>query len=313
MNRVSVGVDLGGTSVKFGIFKLDGTLIKKWQIPTNRENNCKNVISDIAKSIRKNLTELNYTLKDCVGIGMGVPGPVLLHGYVEVCVNLGWKKCYPARELSDYLEGINVELGNDANLAALGETWQGGASGSENAVMVTLGTGVGGGVIMDGQILTGKNGMAGEIGHIHITDDENTICNCGSYGCLEQVASATGIKNMAIKKLTKTNKNSRLRKYGSYINAKNVLDEAKRNDEMALEIMDEVSRYLGIALSQLTMTIDPEVFVIGGGVSKAGDFLVDMIKKHYNKYTPLAEEKADIKIAKLGNDAGIYGAAKLVL
>ena len=206
-----------------------------------------------------------------------------------------------------------MEVGNDANVAALGEMWQGGGKGYSDLVMVTLGTGVGGGVILDQKIIAGKHGLSGEIGHIHVRDDEWEHCNCGGVGCLEQVSSATGIAREARRTMAKSDKPSALREFGDNVSAKDVLDAAKAGDEMALEVMKTVSHYLGLALAQVALTVDPEIFVIGGGVSKAGQFLIDMIQKDYDHFTPISENKAKLGLATLGNDAGIYGAARLVL
>jgi ROK family protein len=312
-NNICVGVDIGGTSVKLGIFSTEGELIKKWEIPTDRTDNCKNVISDVAKSIKYELSLGKYTLTDCVGIGMGVPGPVLSSGYVKVCVNLGWKECYPARELSEILEGMPVKLGNDANVAALGETWAGGARGFSDAVMITLGTGVGGGVIIDGKIVAGRHGLGGEVGHIHIRDEEKEACNCGGHGCLEQIASATGIRREALRKLSYTDTPSLMRELGDKLTCKDVFDCAKAGDEVALDVIEVVSEYLGLALSYIGLLTDPDVIVIGGGVSKAGEYLLDIVNEKYNKYLSMSDTKAKVVLATLGNDAGIYGAAKLCL
>jgi len=312
MEQVCVGVDIGGTSVKLGIFTLGGDLLKKWELPTEPKNDTKALIEKIGKSIKENLKEGGLTLTDCVGVGMGVPGPVLPNGYIEVVVNIGWKEVFPARMLSDILDGMPVALGNDANVAALGEAWMGGAKNYQDVVMVTLGTGVGGGIIVDGKIVPGKHGLGGEIGHMHVRDSETEKCNCGGVGCLEQISSATGIVNEAKKLLSKKKATSRLSLLED-ITAKDVLDAAKAGDAIALEVVDTVSKYLGIALSHLTLTVDPEIFVIGGGVSKAGEFLIEKIIEKFVFYTPITKTKADIVLAQLGNDAGIYGAARLVL
>ena len=312
MKEICVGVDVGGTSVKMGFFTTDGQLIRKWEIETRRRENCEHVIEDIAESIRENLKKDNLTLNDCVGIGMGVPGPVLPKGYVEVCVNLGWKDMYPARELSDRLEGISVRVGNDANIAALGEAWQGGAKRFNDVVMLTLGTGVGGGIIINGEIVTGRHGLAGEIGHLYVRSDEKDCCNCGGHGCLEQVASATGIVKEAKRQLAESDMESSLRDCKK-LTAKEVLDAAKAGDALAEQVMDVVVKYLGIAISHIALTVDPDVFVIGGGVSKAGQYLIDKIKVMYDFYTPISKNRGDIVLATLGNDAGIYGAAKMCL
>ena len=313
MSLKCIGIDIGGTSVKLGIFEEDGTLVKKWEIPTRKEENGKYILGDIAASIRRMAKESGLELSDFSGAGMGFPGPVLPNGHCEVCVNLGWKAGNPQQELSRLLDGMVVKSGNDANVAALGEMWQGGGKGYSDLVMVTLGTGVGGGVILDQKIIAGKHGLGGEIGHIHVRDDEWEHCNCGGVGCLEQVSSATGIAREARRTMAKSDKPSALREFGDNVSAKDVLDAAKAGDEMALEVMKTVSHYLGLALAQVALTVDPEIFVIGGGVSKAGQFLIDMIQKDYDHFTPISENKAKLGLATLGNDAGIYGAARLVL
>lgn len=313
MTKKCIGVDIGGTTVKMGLFEIDGTLLRKWEIPTRKEEDGLHILPDVAASIRQVLAEEKIELIDVAGAGMGLPGPVLPDGYVERCVNLGWKNLNPQRKLSDLLEGLPVRTGNDANVAALGEMWQGGGKGYKDIVMVTLGTGVGGGVVIDEKIVTGRHGLAGEIGHIRIREKETEFCNCKGRGCLEQVASATGIAREAKRVLAAGDEPSAMRRFGDKITAKNVLDCAKEGDAMALEVMETVAYYLGWGLSIIAMTIDPEVFVIGGGVSNAGSFLTDMIEKYYEEFTPLSEHTAGITVATLGNDAGIYGAARMIL
>lgn len=313
MGKICIGVDIGGTSVKLGMFTTEGELLFKWEVPTRRESGGVHILEDVAASIREVLKEREIEMEKVIGIGMGVPGPVLPDGYVEVCVNLGWRDVNPQKILSGLLDGVLVRSGNDANVAALGEMWQGGGKGFRDIVMVTLGTGVGGGVILDERIVAGRHGLAGEIGHIHVRDEEKERCNCGGSGCVEQIASATGIAREARRMMEASDAPSSMRQYGAAIDAKNVLDEAKAGDEMALEVVDRVSRYLGLMLGQVAMTIDPEMFVIGGGVSKAGQFLIDKIETYYQYYTPISKNKGAIGLAKLGNDAGIYGAARLVL
>lgn len=313
MSKKCIGVDIGGTTVKVGLFELDGTLLRKWEVPTRKEEGGVHILPDVAASIRKVLAEENIELNDVAGAGMGIPGPVMPDGYVEVCVNLGWRDVNPQRQLSDLLEGLPVRSGNDANVAALGEMWQGGGKGYSDIVMVTLGTGVGGGVIIDEKIVAGKHGLGGEIGHIRIRENEKEYCNCKGRGCLEQVASATGIAREARRAMAASEKASALREFGDAVTAKDVLDCAKAGDVLALEVMETVCYYLGWGLAMISMTVDPEVFVIGGGVSKAGTFLTDMIETYYKEYTPISENKAGIALATLGNDAGIYGAARLIL
>ena len=314
MGKKCIGVDVGGTSVKLGLFEVTGELLKKWEIPTRKEEQGKYIIGDIADSIlHQVLAQENISFNEIEGVGMGVPGPVMPDGHVEVCVNLGWKDKYPAQELSELLEGLPVKCGNDANVAALGEMWQGGGKGYTDIVMITLGTGVGGGVIIDEQIITGKHGLGGEIGHIHVRDEEKEHCNCGGVGCLEQVASATGIAREARRKMASCDTPSILREAGDKVSAKDVLDAAKEGDVLALEVMEVVGHFLGVALASLALTVDPQMFVIGGGVSKAGQYLVEVINRHYAQFMPISENRATIGLAKLGNDAGIYGSARLIL
>ena len=312
MEKKCIGIDVGGTTVKIGIFGIDGSLLEKWEVPTRKEENGKYILSDVAASIQEKLREQNISIEDVEGAGIGVPGPVMPDGYVEVCVNLGWRDKNPQEELQKLL-GVPVFSGNDANVAALGEMWQGGGKGYKDIVMVTLGTGVGGGVILNEKIISGKHGLGGEIGHIHVRDEEKEYCNCGGQGCLEQVASATGIAREARRVLAARKEESSMRAFGDEITAKDVLDCAKAGDELAGAVMETVSRYLGLVLAQVALTIDPEAFVIGGGVSKAGPFLLEGIQKYYYKYTAISVNKAIITLAKLGNDAGIYGSARLVL
>lgn len=313
MEKTCIGVDIGGTSVKIGRFTLSGDLLKKWEIPTRREKGGVNILPDTAESIKKMMEEDKVSTEEIAGVGMGLPGPVLPNGYVEVCVNLGWHDLNPQERLSALLGGIPVKSGNDANVAALGEMWQGGGKGFDDLVMVTLGTGVGGGVIVDQKILNGHHGIGGEIGHIRIREGEKEQCNCKNFGCVEQIASATGIAREARRKMKSSDLESAMRQYGSSITAREVVNCAKAGDQLALEVTDTVFYYLGWALAIVAMTVDPDIFVIGGGVSRAGQFLIDGIRKYYDKYTPMTEEKAGITLAKLGNDAGIYGAARLIL
>ena len=314
MGMKCIGIDVGGTSVKIGLFETTGELLDKWEVKTRKENGGANILPDVAASIRGKLQERGLELKrDIVGAGLGVPGPVLPDGSVEVCVNLGWRNINPQKELSELLDGIPVKSGNDANVAALGEMWQGGGKGCRDLVMITLGTGVGGGVIIDQKIIAGRHGLGGEIGHIHVRDEETEHCNCGGVGCLEQVSSATGIAREARRRMAATDKDSVLRKAGDRVTAKDVLDAAKEGDELALEVTETVGHYLGVALATASMIVDPEVFVIGGGVSRAGQFLLDVIRKYYEQFTPISKNKARIVLATLGNDAGIYGAARLIL
>ena len=312
MKKYAFGIDVGGTTCKIGFFEISGKLIDKWEIKTNTENNGAAILSDIAQAVDNKLAQEGISKDDVQGVGIGVPGPVKSNGVVNRCVNLGWGIVNVEEELGN-LTGLKVKAGNDANVAALGEMWQGAAKGCKDVIMVTLGTGVGGGIIVDGKVVAGFNGAGGEIGHIHVRDDEWEHCNCGGVGCLEQIASATGIARDARRKMAADSRDSMLRKFGDDVTAKDVLDAAKAGDELADEVFEVVARYLGLALGQAALIVDPEIFVIGGGVSRAGQFLVDRVFKYYDYFTPISKFKAKIGLATLGNDAGIYGAARLIL
>ena len=305
------GVDIGGTTVKIGLFTTQGEMVEKWEITTRTDEGGKYILSDIAASVEDKLAEKKIEKSDVAGVGMGVPGPVKADGTVIKCVNLGWGIFNVEEELSKLLD-LPVKAGNDANMAALGEMWQGGGKGHKDIVMVTLGTGVGGGIVLDGKIVKGTHGAAGEIGHMSVVYDETATCNCGKKGCLEQVASATGIVKEAKKFLAADGTPSTLRNIEGFT-AKDVFDEAKKGDEISLKTVNRLGEYLGIALGHIACVIDPDVFIIGGGVSKAGDFLIDTIEKYYVEKTYHQCRKTPIKLATLGNSAGIYGAAKLVI
>lgn len=311
MKKYGFGVDIGGTTIKMGFFETDGKLLDKWEIKTNTENKGENILSDIAKAVDNKLAQEGISKDEVQGIGVGVPGPVNSKGVVNRCVNLGWGVLDVAAELSS-LTSLEVKAGNDANVAALGEMWKGGAEGSSDVIMVTLGTGVGGGIIVDGKIVAGSNGAGGEIGHITVNKDEIEACNCGQYGCLEQYASATGIVRMAKRKLAKTDDATTLRN-SEELTAKLIFDEAKAGDAVAMGLVDELGEILGSTLSNIACVSNPEVIVIGGGVSKAGDILIDTIKKHFVESCFHVCRDTRFELASLGNDAGIYGCMKLML
>ena len=311
MKKYGFGIDVGGTTVKVGFFETSGALLDKWEIKTNTANGGEAILPDIAKTIEEKLSKEGISKDEVQGIGIGVPGPVLNASVVTRCVNLGWGEIDVAGTLSKII-GLPVKVGNDANVAALGEMWQGGAKGSSNVVMVTLGTGVGGGIIVDGKIVAGANGAGGEIGHLNVCEDEHEACNCGQHGCLEQYASATGVVRMAKRKLAKISEETSLHKFED-LTAKDVFDEAKAGDKVALEIVDEVCEILGKTLGKIACVVNPEVFVIGGGVSKAGQILIDTVKKYYVPNTFTSCRDARFELASLGNDAGMYGCMCLML
>ncbi len=310
MSKYCFGVDLGGTTVKIGLFDPEGAVLDKWEIPTRKENNGSNILPDIAQAVLDKMEQSGIAKEDVIGVGIGVPGPVDNDGVIHKAVNLGWG-VMNINEILGGLLKLPVKSANDANVAALGEMWRGGGRGCGNMVLATLGTGVGGGIITDGKILTGAMGAGGEIGHIHIVDGEPDECGCGNHGCLEQYASATGIVRLATRKLTSVSDDSMLR--NEEISAKSVFDAVKAGDKIACEIAEEFGEYLGKGLAAVACVVNPEVIVLGGGVSKAGDILCDYVVKYYRKHVHFASRDVEFRLASLGNDAGIYGAAKLVL
>ena len=310
MAKTVFGVDLGGTTVKLGYFDMDGNVLDKWEIPTRKEDSGSLILPDIAKTILDKMAEKGLTKEEVAGVGIGVPGPVNDEGVIFMAANLGWGIMNINEELSA-LTGLPVKAGNDANVAALGEMWKGGGQGHKNLVAVTLGTGVGGGIVVNGQLLAGATGAGGEIGHIHVEDAETEVCGCGNKGCLEQYASATGVVRLANRALKASDRDSVLRT--GEVSAKTVFDAVKAGDALAIEIAEKFGEYLGKGLAAIAGVVNPEIFVIGGGVSKAGPVLLDYIKKYYTPYVFHGSRNALFALATLGNDAGIYGAAKLIL
>lgn len=310
MKKYAFGVDIGGTTVKMGLFETTGILLDTWEIPTRTMDGGKNILVDIAEAVGNKLLEKDIKKADVEGIGMGVPGPVGPDGTVLKCVNLGWDVFNVEKKLSQ-LTGFKVKAGNDANVAALGEMWQGGGKGFKSMVMVTLGTGVGGGIIIDEHILAGVTGAAGEIGHIPMNDEEEECCGCGKKGCLEQYASATGIVRMTNKYLKENpDKDTSLKEN---FTAKDIFDAAKEGDEVASLMVDKLGTMLGKACASIACVVNPEAFVIGGGVAKAGQILLDTVEKHYKTYAFHASKETPFKAATLGNNAGIYGGVRLIL
>ncbi|MDO4318136.1 MAG: ROK family glucokinase [Lachnospiraceae bacterium] len=309
--RYCFGIDIGGTSVKCGLFTEDGEVIKKWEIPTDRSERGKRVPYDIAAAIRETIVGQGLKTEEILGVGIGVPGPVLETGVVLECPNLGWGRM-DVKALMEQELGLPVRVGNDANVAALGEMWKGGGRGYDDLLMITLGTGVGGGLIINGRIVYGANGAAAEIGHMIVNPAETDICGCGGHGHLEQYASATGIVRMANHMLAEDAGETALRSY-ERLTAKDIFDEAKKGDAMAERLVDQLGSYLAFALTHVAAVADPKVFVVGGGVSKAGSFLLDAIERHYNDNIMTALKNKEFRLAELANDAGIFGAAKMIL
>lgn len=309
--RYGFGVDLGGTTVKIAFFDETGTLLHKWEIPTVTENCGAQILPDIAAAIKSYISGQNIHEEQLLGIGIGVPGPVDDDGNVNRCSNLGWGVFNIHKALGD-LTGLPVKAGNDANLAALGEAWKGGGAGCDNMLFATFGTGVGGGIIIGGSPVNGVHGAAGEIGHLTVERDETEMCTCGKYGCVEQYCSATGIVRLAKKRLAKDDCPSILRNCQT-LTCKDVFDAGNAKDPLALEVLEQVYTYMGQFLASVCCVTDPEVVVLGGGVSKAGQPLLEGAKRYFDKYIFHACATTRFALASLGNDAGAYGAFKLIL
>lgn len=306
-----VGIDLGGTTIKMAFITEDGEIDHKWEIRTDLSNLGKNITSNIAVAINDKLQELGRTKEMLVGIGMGAPGPVQMEtGLIYEAVNIGWRN-YPLKEHLEEKTDLPAYVDNDANIAALGEMWKGAGGGAANVVVVTLGTGVGGGIISNGDVIRGVNGAGGEIGHITSIPVNGAPCNCGKTGCLETIASATGIVRQTMELDDKYPDSVLYKKEG--LTAKDVFDAARLGDELAIKVVDQTAFHLGLALANLANGVNPEKIVLGGGVSRAGDVLLPPVKEYFQKFAfPRVAIGADISIASLGNDAGIIGGAWLV-
>lgn len=315
MNKYCFGADIGGTTIKIGLFSEAGELLEKWEIPTRKEEKGIHILPDLAAEISKKCKEKGIEKETIIGIGLDAPGPVSPDGVIHGCVNMCWGEFNFVQVFRDLIGIENIKAGNDAKVAAFGEHWQGVCKNGGSMVLVTLGTGIGGGIVIDDKILQGTNGAAGEIGHIVVNLDESEYCNCGKQGCLEQYASATGIVRLFKKELKKVE----IDKLGSIledkasITAKDILDAAKQGDKLAEAVVDKVAMYLGMALANVSCVVDTDMIVIGGGVSKAGSFLIEKIENYHNYFAFTPSKGKRFELAGLGNDAGIYGCARLIL
>ncbi|OIK11774.1 glucokinase [Bacillus sp. MUM 116] len=312
-----VAVDLGGTTTKLAFLNTEGEILHKWEIPTDNSDEGRNITGNISKAINEKLASLGKTKNKLIGVGMGAPGPVDYEtGVILNVVNLGWKENYPLKERLEAATNLPAAIENDANCAALGEMWKGAGDGAKDLVCVTLGTGVGGGVITGGNIVQGAYGAAGEIGHITAIPKGGAPCNCGKKGCLETVASATGIVRLATEELSKSDKKGELAEIqaaNGKITAKDVFDAARNGDQIAINVLDVISFHLGLALANIGNTLNPQKIVLGGGVSKAGEFLLNSVKQQFNQFafSPV-KDSTELALATLGNDAGVIGAAWLI-
>lgn len=312
-----LGIDLGGTTTKFAIMKPQGEIQQRWSIQTDVLNDGNNIIPNIIDSINHHLQLYQMSAKQFQGIGIGTPGSVDYQtGMVDSAFNLNWDRPMALKEQIELHTNIPVQVENDANVAALGERWLGAGNNADNVAFVTLGTGVGGGIIINGQIVHGQGGSAGEIGHMTI-NPQGYRCTCGKRGCLETVASATGIVHVARDYAQEYAGDSELKASldnGDDLTAKDVFDLAKQNDPLALKVTSAVCDQLGLALSIVAVTINPQYIIIGGGVSNAGDFLLQRVQESYNRYVFSSVKKTTtLTLATLGNEAGVIGAASLIL
>ena len=314
MKEYAFGIDLGGTTAKIGLFTTSGALLEKWEVATDTSHAGEHILENLAAAVLGKMKEQSIQPEQVEGVGIGVPGPVLDSSIVPiVCANLGgWGERNVSAQLSGLLDGLKVLVGNDANVAALGEIWMGAAKGAKNAVMVTLGTGVGGGVVVNGKVIDGVHGAGGDIGHITVNRPETAVCGCGKRGCLEQYSSATGVVR-CMKKLLDENPDTPCVLRGTEFAAKDVFDAARNGDALAAREVDEMSDTLGMALANIASTVDPEAFLVGGGVARAGDVLFAPLNKHFQEYAFKSCRETPIKQASLGNDAGIYGAVRLIV
>lgn len=312
-NPIYIGVDLGGTAIKVGLCDAQGKLLHTYEGPTGASGGPQAVVDNIGNYVKQLVEESSYDWEQVAGIGAGTPGFLnIKEGIVEMSPNLRWDHVPFKQMLEDQL-GKPVRINNDANVAALGEVWSGAGAGLQNVVCYTLGTGVGGGIIINGKIYEGFNGMAGELGHMQVVPDLEAVqCGCGQMGCVETVSSATGIVRMANDAVERGDRTSL--SLLDEITAKDVFDAAKSGDEVALRIVNRAAHYLGKTMATIAVVLNPQRFIVGGGVSKAGDLLFEAIRENFRKYTPAACQKnVDIVPAILGNNAGIVGAAGLNL
>ncbi|MGG4033768.1 ROK family glucokinase [Paenibacillus cisolokensis] len=311
--KIYVGVDIGGTAIKVGICNENGDLLQTYEGPTETDKGTDAILNNIAAYVRHIVSESPFQWEQVEGVGIGIAGFLdIPNGIMKFAPNLGLRNV-PVRDRVQEALGKPVFINNDANVAALGEAWAGAGKGVSDCVCYTLGTGVGGGIIIDGKIVQGFAGMAGELGHMAIVPDLEAIqCGCGKMGCLETVSSATGIIKMAKDAVERGDRTSL--SAVENITAKDVFDAAKAGDEVAARIVNRAAFYLGKSMATVAIVLNPQRFIIGGGVSKAGDFLFDQIRDVFRKFTPdLIQEGVEIVPAQLGNNAGIVGAAGLVL
>lgn len=306
----NVGIDIGGTTIKYGLFDNDNKLIDKWSIDTDISNDGTKIVPDLCNSLIKYLKEKN--IKEINSIGITIPGPTTHGDKVVKAVNLNWKKEFNiAKEIKSHLNmDTYIYAINDANAAAYGEYVCGAGKSYDSIFMVTIGTGIGGALIFDDKLIEGTHGGAGEIGHLKVFDKYPLKCNCGGIGCLETIAAKNGIFNLFLKNIEEGKFKTSIPKKNDYsdFTIKDMCDRAKDGDELCKETIRESMYYIGKALSYVSEIVEPECMIIGGGIAKAGNLILDYIKDGYNKNSTMTSVKPAFTLAELQNDAGIYGA-----
>lgn len=312
MKPYAFGVDLGGNAIKIGLFQTTGNLVEKWTIPARLEDHGSHLLADVVDAIRAKMEERSLSWDVVEGVGMGVPGPVDQDGTVMRCVNLGWDILNvpkAVRELEPAIE--KLEVANDVNAATLGEMWQGGAQWNSSAVMVTLGVGIGSGIVVDNKVFVGSTGAAGEIGHMCVNPKETERCTCGNYGCLEQYCSDTGLVRTAQAVLEERPEEPSLLRDGE-ITPKAICQAAKKGDAAATEVLERFGQLMGQALTAVACTVNPQVFVIGGQMAQAGMAILKPIETYFRRYAFHAFRNTPFVLAELGEDAGIYGSVRML-
>lgn len=312
MKPYAFGVDLGGNAIKIGLFQTTGNLVEKWTIPTRLEDHGSHLLSDVVDAIRAKMEERSLTWDVVEGVGMGVPGPVDQDGTVMRCVNLGWDILNVPKAVQELEPAIEkLKVANDVNAATLGEMWQGGAQWNNSAVMVTLGVGVGSGIVVDNKVFVGSTGAAGEIGHMCVNPKETERCTCGNYGCLEQYCSDTGLVHIAKMVLEELPEAPSMLREGE-ITPETICQAAKKGDIAASEVMERFGQLMGQALTAVACTVNPQVFVIGGQMAQAGMVILKPIEAYFRRYAFHAFRNTPFVLAELGEDAGIYGSVRML-
>ena len=311
-----VGVDIGGTNVEMGILNELGEILIKKSIKTDSKKGAEDTFGRIWTAINSLITELGITKDDIKSIGMGIPGPVLNNSVVKIAANFSWGDNFPAKELMEKITGKPVKVGNDVKLIALGETLFGAGRGYKNSITIPIGTGIAAGIIINGAIVEGADGAAGEFGHV-VVNKQGYKCGCGLTGCLETYCSATGIIREGKRRLAENKENALYRRINGNVDsleARDIFDLAKAGDKFCMDIVDWFCEYMAEGIGMLLNILNPEIIIFSGGVARAGDILLDGVKKSLAKYAlGMTMENLKFAFGELNEEAGIKGAAALVM